>query len=202
MYDMKLYDAMLIRKSVRKYRNKEVDAKVMDDIRNHIATLKPLYDDISIKMIMIDSSEFEEYFESSSLIHAPHYITITSQNERYFGENVGFMGENLIVFLTSLGLGSCWVGTLKSKESAFELPYVITITFGYADDELYRESLVKINRKSLEQICLVKPQNDFMNELYKQYELLHLELTDSLGGLNRITTPYIFTVSNRLFLRL
>ncbi len=162
---MELYDAMLKRKSIRKFSGKEVDAKLIDDIKNYIAALKPLCDAPSIKMILIDNSEFGEYFENSSPIHAQHYIAITSLSEPYFRENIGFMGENLIIYLTSLKIGSCWIGTLKPKGSAFELPYVITIAFGYADGELYRENLDQINRKSIDQICLVKPQNDFMTEL-------------------------------------
>lgn len=162
---MNLYDSMLRRKSVRKYADKKVDEKVLDDIQNFITTLKSLYDGISMKMIALDNGDLGKYFEGDSPIHAPHYIAITSQSKPFFGENVGFMGENLIVFLTSLNLGSCWIGTLKPKKSSFELPYVISIAFGYPDGELYRESLDQINRKSIDQICLEKPQNDFMCEL-------------------------------------
>ncbi|HEX3037982.1 MAG TPA: nitroreductase family protein [Oscillospiraceae bacterium] len=42
---------------------------------------------------------------------------------------------------------------------------MITIAFGYAEGELCRENLDQINRKSIDQICLVKPQNDFVSEL-------------------------------------
>ena len=162
---MNLYDAMLKRKSIRKYADKKVNEKVLTEIQNYITTLKPLYDSISMKMIVLDDSKLGEYFEGNSLIHAPHYIVITSQNKPFFGENVGFMGESLILFLTSLKLGSCWIGTLKPKKALFELPYVISIAFGYADDELYRESVDQINRKPINQICLAKPQDDFMNKL-------------------------------------
>jgi hypothetical protein len=115
-YYMNLYDAMLKRKSIRKYADKKVNKKVLTEIQNCITTLKPLYDSISMKMIVLDDSKLGEYFEGNSLIHAPHYIVITSQNKPFFGENVGFMGESLILFLTYLKPGSCWIGTLNLKK--------------------------------------------------------------------------------------
>ena len=162
---MELYDAMLKRKSIRKYADKKVDKKVLEELQNYITELIPLYDKISVKTIILESNKLDKYFENSCQIHAPYYIVFTSQEKNWFGENIGFIGEKLIVFLTSLGIGTCWIGTLKPSKTAFELPYVISIAFGYADGELYREGLEQISRKSIEQICLKNSRDDFMNEL-------------------------------------
>ena len=62
---MELYDAMLKRKSIRKYADKRVDKKVLEELQNYITELIPLYDKISVKTIILESNELDKYFENS-----------------------------------------------------------------------------------------------------------------------------------------
>lgn len=162
---MDLYESIFERKSIRKYADKKVDEKSIELIRKFLSELQPLFKDINVKLDVLVSTEMSQYFVNSGSIKSPYYIVITAENKPWFGENVGFMGEQLVAFLTSIGVGTCWLGRLTPKQAAFKLPYVITIAFGYADGNLYRDKTCEINRKSIDEICLKKPQNHFMEEV-------------------------------------
>ncbi|MDP4152241.1 MAG: nitroreductase family protein [Bacillota bacterium] len=161
---MDLYEAILKRKSVRKYEDKEIDSNILDEINGFISSLQPIYSDINVKFTLVESKNMPKYFENSPAILSPYYVVITSQSKPWFGENAGYMGEKLIAFLTAKEIGTCWIGTLKPKKSAFELPYVISIAFGYAKDQLFRENLEEINRKPINEICLKNPESDFLKQ--------------------------------------
>ena len=134
------------RKSIRKYDMTELDAVTLGKVRGQIANLTPLYPDIKYSVEIV--SKTKGMFN----IKAPHYLIFGSEDKDGANENIGFIGQQMDLFLSEEGLGSCWLGASKPNEKeASILPFVICIAFGKPAEPLHR-SLSEFKRKSLPEI--------------------------------------------------
>lgn len=146
-----LYDVIFKRKSVRKYGETALDKKTLEDISSYFATIKPMYKDIKIEMRIVK----EESVKNLLPIKAPYYILVSSENKEGYLTNAGFMLQQVDLFLSAKGLGSCWVGMAKPKKKIIkdsELEYVIALAFGNPAENLHREDLSEFKRKNIEEI--------------------------------------------------
>lgn len=92
---------------------------------------------------------------------APHYAVIFSEEKDGYLTNVGFMYQQLDLYLQSIGLGCCWLGLGKfapdeEGREIMEVPnddllFVIIMAFGEAKNSPHRE-LSAFKRKSLSEI--------------------------------------------------
>lgn len=152
--DIELYDSIFRRKSVRKYSMDSLSQETIDEISNYLETLEPLCPEIKVKFI------FAEHGEIANLlpVRCPHYILMFSETEDNYLFNVGFMGQQIDLYLSARGLGSCWLGLAKPYQEISgteELDFVIMLGFGEAAEPLYREDVSQFKRKSLSQISSV-----------------------------------------------
>lgn len=112
---MKTNKVIKDRRSVREYKEKRIDNKVIVELLNVLNEQKGLRDDIKIDFNLIeDGKEAYEKLDGlvgyfGKLIKAPHYIYIVSEAKNGYLENGGYLGEKLILKATDLGLGSCWI---------------------------------------------------------------------------------------------
>ena len=105
---------LIVRKrvSVRTYSKQPLDDAVKTKIFNYIETLSNPFD-VDVKFKMLDSGD-----EGSSaklgtygvIKGAKTFICAIVKQEGLALEALGYELEKLILFLTSLGLGSCWLG--------------------------------------------------------------------------------------------
>lgn len=110
------------RRSVREYKDKKVDKKIIDDLFEDIKTKKKLSDDIDIEFYFVNNG-YEAYNKIDGLagyfgkvIKAPHYICLMANEKEGYLESVGYIGENLVLMATKLGLGTCWIEVLDNEE--------------------------------------------------------------------------------------
>lgn len=75
---------------------------------------------------------------------APHFIIATSEEKPLFMLNMGFRMEQMILFATQQGLGTCWIGGMFTEKSISDLvglregERVIALTpIGYPDTSFY-----------------------------------------------------------------
>jgi len=75
---------------------------------------------------------------------SPHFIIATSEEKPSFMLNMGFRMEQMILFATKQGLGTCWIGGLFTEERIGDLvrlgknERVIALTpIGYPDTSFY-----------------------------------------------------------------
>ena len=75
---------------------------------------------------------------------APHFIIATSEERPLFMENMGFRMEQMILYATQIGLGTCWIGGMFSEEKIGTFmgleqnQRVIALTpIGYPDTSFY-----------------------------------------------------------------
>ncbi|MCT4562875.1 MAG: nitroreductase family protein [Maledivibacter sp.] len=112
---MKVNKVIKDTRSVREYKDKKIDTGVINQLLDDLNRNRALKKDIKMDFGFMDNGKeaFEKldglvgYF--GKFIKAPHYIYITSEVEDGYLENAGYLGEELILRATDLGLGSCWI---------------------------------------------------------------------------------------------
>ena len=138
------------RKSTRSYPGEPVPAGQLTAIRTFIAQLVPLFPDqpIDIRIVSAEDVRCMQPWKT------PHFIAVSAQDTPDSFLNVGFMLQQLDLFLQSLGLGSCWVGLGRPKKPFSEdLPHAILMPFGVAAEPVWRESADRFSRKPLAEIA-------------------------------------------------
>lgn len=160
---MDLEEVIYKRQSHRNYYQNVVDEETLESIKEFILNAKPLYPDIKTSSIIIGN----EHVSNLAGWKAPNYIAIYSEKKEGYLTNVGFIYQQVDLFLQSTGLGSVWLGMGKYKPDSEEIKsiinngeqFVILIAFGQVKSELYRE-LDEFKRKNLDEIS-----NSFDREL-------------------------------------
>lgn len=119
----------------------EVD---MVPITEFISTVKPLNSEIKYSYKIFTKDEVNIRTPWS----APYYLALYSEKKDNYLENIGFVFQQVSLFMQSIGIGSCWVGmaSIKDKNSEF----VIMIAFGKSEKMTRDRSGFK--RKELSEI--------------------------------------------------
>jgi len=137
------------RKSIRKYDPTPLDAATLEKVQAQIENVKSLYPGIKFSIEVV--SKTKGLFN----IKAPHYLVFRSEEKDGYLENIGFIGQQLDLFLFASGIGTCWLGAAKppKKEKLEKVlePHVICMAFGNPAEPLYRESS-GFKRKPLSEI--------------------------------------------------
>lgn len=132
------------RKSVRWYRPEPLRKEVLAGIQAKIDEINPLFSDAEFSVKLIDTP-------SGRKGSAPHHLIFCGEEKEAVLENIGFVGQHLSLYLSSIGVGSFWKMTKPSEAaSGVDSPYpiVITMAFGTPMEPLYREPK-EFKRKSL-----------------------------------------------------
>ena len=148
--DEKLYDMIFKRKSFHLFRNignELISDEELKDIEEKFDTFKPLVDDIKVKMKIVK--------ESTTCKRGQEYcILLYSEKKDNYLQNIGYIGEQLDLYLVSKNIGTLWFGIGKVEEKQLEgLDFVIMIAIAKIDDESkFRKDMYKSKRKELSEI--------------------------------------------------
>lgn len=147
---MELKDMITRRKSFRKYLDRPVEESLLEQIRKFMKTMRPLYPQIPVTGRIVEKSQVRSLMPWKT----PQLVAVYSATQEGYLENVGFLFQQLDLYLQSLGLGSCWLGLGKMRqEPSFDgMDFVILLAFGYPAEPEYRRSAADFNRHSLSQI--------------------------------------------------
>jgi len=147
---MELKEVIPHRKSVRKYTGVPVDEQTLLKIRHFLDAMKPLYPQIPVQAQIVQ----KEQVRFLQPWKTPQLVAVYSRKEEGYLENVGFLFQQLDLYLQSIGLGCCWLGLgkLRRDPDREDLDFVILLAFGYPQGEIRRSSIEEFNRKSLSQI--------------------------------------------------
>jgi nitroreductase len=148
---MQIKDFIRKRKSTRKYDMSPLDKKILEKIEAFARHSVPLFKEIHTEYKIVEHKDIKARFN----VKAPHYICIYSDSSKEgYLTNAGFLFFQLDLYISSLGLGSCWLGygKPKEKETKEQLDYVIMIGFGKSLGSPYRE-LGEFKRKLITEIC-------------------------------------------------
>jgi nitroreductase len=136
------------RRSIRKYLNEELQVGILEEINESCKSVKKLYEDIDMEIHVVeDGIKIQNIITgiigSYGKIRAPHYIVVTSNKKEGYLENIGFALESIVLSLTDMGIGTCFVGGgIRNQLLKNIIPIsknheaVIAISFGYPKDGL------------------------------------------------------------------
>lgn len=117
---MDLYNAIQKRISIRKYGDETFNEGIISQIKQKIMYVKPLYKGIKVRIELIENPEEANsigmgFFYGLAKIKAPYSIVAISEVKNGYKENIGFMQEQLVLELTDMGIGTCWLGTFNNE---------------------------------------------------------------------------------------
>lgn len=175
---MNYYKSAITRKSTRDFKDKAVSASIIKEVTEYFKVCKKLVPEIDVELMVIDPKVSPQMNGCAGyqdfLIEAPHYMLLTSDKTDYYLENAGFIGEDLVLKLTELGIASCWVTITDSQKLKERLRIfgdkvpVALIAFGYENSISSVKRLDILNRSN---VILKKRSN---------YEAPKLYIDDSL----------------------
>lgn len=168
---MNLYNTITNRKSIRKYSEKQLDDKVLKQIKLKLQNLKLLNSSINVRFELITKPEITSttgigFMGGMIKINAPHCIVGITENKEGCMENVGFALEQAVLQLQNEGISTCWLGTYN-KESIHSICNIkeneeiaIVIALGYAEKSFYNNGMRKLlstsKRKNITETCFYK----------------------------------------------
>lgn len=158
--NMNMYEAIFSRKSIRHYKNEAIEWEVLSDILQFADELPKLVDDIAIEFKLVSNIEKKQGFHGPFTVKAPYYICISSEKKDDYLINAGYMMEQISLYITSKGLGTCFLGGAapgKSLKDTMRYDYLISLAFGKPSGDLYRDSH---NAKRLDEDDLVVYKED------------------------------------------
>ncbi|MBP5679084.1 MAG: nitroreductase, partial [Bacilli bacterium] len=138
------------RKSFHLFRNvgdEIITNNELEEIRNEITKLKPLVSDIKV--------EIEIVKDSVACHRGQEYcILFYSEKKDNYLQNIGYLGEQLDLYLVSKNIGTLWFGIGKPDEKELDgLEFVIMIAIAKVDStDKFRKDMYKSKRKKLSEI--------------------------------------------------
>lgn len=132
-------------KSVRSFKEKEVEQRYFDEIKRYIETSKVLVPGIETELNFFDKEEVFDKIEGLAgyngfLIDAPHYMFLLSDKDDNYIENAGYIAENARLKAGEFKIDSCWI-TFKDGKKIIDnvgintdKELVALVAFGYAEE--------------------------------------------------------------------
>ena len=147
---MTLNEMIFKRKSCRSFTNTPVDAATVETIKAF--PMKPLYPDIKVHWDIVPRNQVKCICPWTT----PQLITIYSEETEGYLENIGFLFQQMDLYLQTLGLGVCWLGmgrmNPKTTTAVEVMKFVIMLAFGHPKGDQLRRDLKGFKRKPMEQI--------------------------------------------------
>ncbi len=144
-----LYKMIFKRKSFHIFRG--VDGKISESelhrIEDYFKTVKPLIPDIKTHIEIVPS-------EKTTCKRGQEYcILLYSEKKENYLQNIGYIGQQIDLFLASLDIGSLWFGIGKVQETVRDdMDYVIMIAIAKMPLDKFRKDMFKSKRKSLDEV--------------------------------------------------
>ena len=147
---MTLHEMIYRRKSCRSFTGKPVGPEMIEQILSFEP--KPLYPEIKVRMDIVSRDKVKCICPWTT----PQVITIYSEEVEGYLENIGFLFQQMDLYLQTLGLGVCWLGlgkmNHKTSDNVEGMKFVIMLAFGYPKGDQLRHDLKGFKRKPMEKI--------------------------------------------------
>ena len=146
-----LYDMIFRRKSFHLFRNtgdEHLNSKELSDLQKAFGMFDSLDPSIRTAIRIVPA-------EMTTCRRGEEYcILLYSEKKEGYLQNIGYLGEQLDLYLVSHDIGTLWFGIGKFEEKSFDgLDFVIMIAIKkISDDSRYRKDMYKSKRKPVEEI--------------------------------------------------
>lgn len=148
---MDLYSIIFQRKSIRNYKQDPLDENTLTEIKNRLKTLTPFYDNIKTEFKILSTGDVNQRMMKK----APHYIAAFSEVNEGYLTNIGFMLQQMDLYMSMEGIGTCWQGIPTIKKSVHDstgLKFIILMAFGKSEENIHRHDISEFKRKSFHEI--------------------------------------------------
>ena len=157
-----LYEMIFKRKSFHLFRNvgnESITEEELKDIENAFNTFEPLNPSIKVRIkITKDDTTCKRGQE--------YCILMYSETKENYLQNIGYLGEQLDLYLVSKGIGTLWfgIGKPKKEKTIDGLIYVIMVAIKKIDSpDKFRQDMFKRKRKDLKDIWEGENYTDIAN---------------------------------------
>lgn len=142
-----LYEMIFKRKSFHIFKGeKHLSDSEVQEIRKVFCTFKPLVNDIKVDIEVVPREE-------TSCKRGEYCILLYSEKKDNYLANIGYLGEQLDLWLASKNIGVCWYGMGKTEEIEHNnLAFVIMLAIEKVDENQFRKDMFKSKRKELSEI--------------------------------------------------
>ena len=144
------YEMIFKRKSFHIFKNvgdESIGEAELNDIIKAYSEFTPLFPEIktAIRIVPEEQTDCKRGGE--------YCILLYSEKKDGYLQNVGYLGEQLDLYLVSRNVGTLWFGIGKTQEKTFEdMEFVIMFSVRkISDDSRYRKDMFKSKRKSVEE---------------------------------------------------
>jgi|WetSurMetagenome_2_1015567.scaffolds.fasta_scaffold305132_1 nitroreductase len=185
MNETDLFEAIFKRKSIRDYDPTPVDSNRLEEISKNLKTLKPLLDGIKTEFKVISPDQVTRKLNNK----APHFIAAFSEVKDAYKVNIGFMLQQIDLYLSATGLGSCWLGIpqlTKDVAESSNLHFIILMSFGNSNETLYRTSPSEFHRQSLLEITNIEGASELIEPVRLAPSAINLQNWYFTGTKNTI----------------
>ena len=144
-----LYEMIFKRKSFHLFRNignEHITEDELKDVENEFKKIKPLVEDIKVKIKIV---------KKESILRGQEYcILFYSEKKENYLQNIGYLGEQLDLYLVSKNIGTLWFGIGKPDEQQLDgLDFVIMMAIAKVDSsDKFRKDMYKSKRKEISEI--------------------------------------------------
>ena len=154
--DKALYDMIFKRKSFHLFRNigdASISSDELEQIQEAYKTFLPLCPDIRTAIRIVPAKE------TTCRRGQEYCILLYSEKKENYLQNIGYLGEQLDLYLISKNIGTLWFGIGKTEELSWDgLDFVIMIAMSRVDDEKkFRKDMFRSKRKPIDEIWTGRP---------------------------------------------
>ena len=141
------YKQIFKRKSFHFFKDRlDLKDDELNKLNNFIKNIKPLDKDIKT-LIKIVKEE-----ETSCKRGGEYCLLFYSEKSGNYLRNIGYIGEQIDLYLASQNIGALWYGIGKPKDMVVDgLNFVIMISFAKMNEDRFRKDMFKSKRKKLEE---------------------------------------------------
>ena len=146
--DKALYPIIFKRKSFHLFRETDhISQAELEQIAAQYKTFSSLVDDIQTAIRIVPAN-------NTTCKRGQEYcILLYSERKNNYLQNIGYIGEQLDLYLASLEIGALWFGIGKPDEPTYNgLDFVIMIAIAKVSEDKFRKDMYKSKRKSLDEI--------------------------------------------------
>ena len=148
---IELNEALFRRQSTRAFDMNGLSEDELKEITDYAATIEPLIPGKKVRADIVGPDDVKAMMKW----RAPHYFAIYSDGSDEGIMNAAYVYEQVVIHLTSLGIGTCWATSVspKEKDEADGTKWSAVIAFGKPAEGSGWRNPSDVKRKALSEIC-------------------------------------------------
>ena len=155
---MNQYDAIFIRKSVKNFKTDMVSERSLSQIVHFASYITDITGRNSVNYEIWSCTEKDRMVEHHFSVKAPHYFVVSTEVDEDRFLNLGFVLEQVALYLVTKELGSCFAGLRKEKSIPTRQGnrIVAVLAFGFPEDDM--QNIKRQRHLPLEHVCVFKDE--------------------------------------------